>query len=307
MEPGGQLRTALRRSLRAFAIISRVAIGRGRVVVVAAFGTALMIAAEPARAAEEEGTQIGGIDVVVWTPSVRPADRVPVLVFSHALYMCPTQSRYLTSALADAGYLVVAPRHRDSSCSFSVSLSLARMSGKPSPLWSDSDYRDRADDIRDVVAALQLDPRYRRIADPAQLGLIGHSLGGYTVLGLAGAWPSWRMPGVRAIVALTPYTLPFQRSEGLRQLSVPTMYQVGALDPVFTVPLEQFAYAQTSLPKFLVRIAWANHLAWTDFGWFNRDAIVGYTIAFFDHYVKGTPEADALNTTLAGTSDFRRN
>jgi predicted dienelactone hydrolase len=306
LKPGGHLRTALRRSLRAPAIASGQAIDRWRVVLISAIGAALVIAAEPARAAEEEATQIGGVDVVVWAPSARPADSVPVLVFSHALYMCPTQSRYLTSALADAGYLVVAPRHRDSSCSFSVSLSFERMSGKPSLLWSDSDYRDRADDIRDVVAALRVDARYRSIADPSQLGLIGHSLGGYTVLGLAGAWPSWRLPGVRAIVALTPYTLPFQRSEGLRQLSVPTMYQVGALDPVFTVPLEQFAYEQTSLPKFLVRIAWANHLAWTDFGWFNRDAIIGYTTAFLDHYVKGAPEGSALNTTLAGASDFRR-
>lgn len=305
MEPGGHLPISRRRP-RVFAIISGHAFDRWRAVLVAAIGAALVIAAEPALAAEEEATQIGGVDVVVWKPSVLQTDRVPVLIFSHALYMCPTQSRYLTSALADAGYLVVAPRHRDSSCSFSMSLSFARMSGKPSPLWSDSDYRDRADNIRDVVEGLRLDMRYLHIADPAQLGLIGHSLGGYTVLGLAGAWPSWRLPGVRAVVALTPYTLPFQRSEGLRQLSVPTMYQVGELDPVFTVPLEQFAYAQTSQPKYLVRIAWANHLAWTDFGWFNRGTIIDYTTAFLDHYVKGAPEGNALHRVLAGASDFRR-
>ncbi len=304
MQPGGNLPNS-RARLRVFAIISAQAIDRWRPIL-AVISALAMIAAEPARAAVEEATEIGGVDVVVWTPSTPPPARVPVLVFSHALYMCPTQSRYLTSALADAGYLVIAPRHRDSSCSFSMSLSFARMSGKPSPLWNDSDYRDRADNVRDVVEALRLDPRYRHIADPAQLGLIGHSLGGYTVLGLAGAWPSWRLPGVRAIVALTPYTLPFQRSEGLRQLAVPTMYQVGTLDPVFTVPLEQFAYEQTSLPKYLVRIAWANHLAWTDFGWFNRDAIIGYTTAFLDHYVKGAPEGNALHTALAGTADFRR-
>ena len=32
--------------------------------------------------------------------------------------------------------------------------------------------------------------------------LAGHSLGGYTVLALAGAWPSWKLANVRAVLAL---------------------------------------------------------------------------------------------------------
>ena len=74
------------------------------------------------------------------------------------------------------------------------------------------------------------------------------------------------MPGVRAIVALTPYSLPFQQSEGLRHIAAPIMYQAGALDPIFTIPLEQFGYAQTPKPKYMVEIAWASHMAWTDLG-----------------------------------------
>ncbi len=267
----------------------------------------LSLTAAPAWAADEEATQIGGIDVVVWTPSSGDRENLAVLVFSHALYMCPTQSRYLTSALADAGYLVIAPRHSDSSCSFSMWPSLSRMSLKPSSLWSDSDYRDRAEDIRTVVNALADDPRYRRIADLGRLGLVGHSLGGYTVLGLGGAWPSWRLAGVRAIVALTPYSLPFQQSEGLRHIEAPTMYQAGTLDPIFTIPLEQFGYAQTPNPKYMVEISWASHMAWTDLGGTSdREAIVDYAIAFLDHYVKGTPESVALHDTLPGVSSFLR-
>jgi len=80
----------------------------------------LSLGTAPAWAADELATQIGGIDVVVWTPSAGVRENLAVLMFSHALYMCPTQSRYLTAALADAGYLVIAPRHSDSSCSFSL-------------------------------------------------------------------------------------------------------------------------------------------------------------------------------------------
>lgn len=279
---------------------------RPSTLICAAIGALALLASVPVRAAEEESTQIGGIDVVVWTPSAGERRGLPVLVFSHALYMCPTQSRYLTSALADAGYLVVAPRHGDSSCSFSFWPSLSRWSAKPSPMWTDEDYRDRADDIRAVVDALPGDARYRDAADMGRLALAGHSLGGYTVLGLSGAWPSWRMPGIRAVVALTPYSLPFQRSDGLRRISVPTMYQVGTLDPVFTMPLEQFGYAQTPSPKYMVEISWANHMAWTDLGMAGRDAIVDYAIAFLDHHVRDEPEPAALQSALPGVSGYRR-
>ncbi len=267
----------------------------------------LSLGTAPAWAADELATQIGGIDVVVWTPSAGGRENLAVLMFSHALYMCPTQSRYLTAALADAGYLVIAPRHSDSSCSFSLWPSFSRMSLKPSALWTDSDYRDRAEDIRTVVNALADDPLYHNVADLERLALVGHSLGGYTVLGLGGAWPSWQLPGVRAIVALTPYSMPFQQSEGLRHIAAPIMYQAGTWDPIFTIPLEQFGYAQTPKPKYMVEIAWASHMAWTDLGGTSdRDAIVDYAIAFLDHYVKGAPDSLALRDTLPGVSSFLR-
>ena len=267
---------------------------------------ALLPMAAPARAAVQEDARIGGVDVVVWTPSGASHEKLAVVLFSHALYMCPTQSRYLTAELADAGYLVIAPRHADSSCAPMAWPSLSRMSLKPSLLWSDADYRDRAEDIRAVVEGLPGDARYHRIADLGRLALVGHSLGGYTVLGLGGAWPAWRLPGVRAIVAMTPYSLPFQRSEGLRRIAAPIMYQTGALDPVFTVPLEQFGYAQTPTPKFLVEFSSASHMAWTDLGISDRDAITAYAIAFLDHYVKDAPEAPALHAALPGGSTLRR-
>lgn len=44
------------------------------------------------------------------------------------------------------------------------------------------------------------------------MGLAGHSLGGYTVLGVGGGWPSWRLSGLKAILAMAPYALPFWNS-----------------------------------------------------------------------------------------------
>ena len=261
------------------------------------------LAIAPAFAANEEATRIGGVDAVVWSSSDAPFDPQPVVVFSHAMHMCPTQSRYLTRALADAGYLVIAPKHADSNCTLSIP-ELSRMGFKPSLMWSDDDFRDRADDIRKVVTALPGDARFRDVVDVGRLALVGHSLGGYTVLGLGGAWPSWRLPGVRAILAFTPYSLPFQRSEGLRKLSAPVMYQAGTLDQVFTLPLNLSGYDQSPAPKYFVEFTTAAHLSWTDLSFGGHDPIVDYALAFFDHYVKGVPARAELRTKLPGVMKF---
>jgi predicted dienelactone hydrolase len=264
-------------------------------------GAALLSA--PATAANEEATRIGGVDVVVWSSPATSFDPQPVVVFSHAMHMCPTQSRYLMRALADAGYLVIAPRHADSNCRLSIP-GLSRNGWKPSLMWGEDDFRDRADDIRKLVAALPGDARFKGQVDVGRLALVGHSLGGYTVLGLGGAWPSWKMPGVRAILAFSPYSLPFQRSGGLRKLSAPVMYQAGTLDQVFTLPLNLSGYDESPAPKYFVEFSTAAHLTWTDLSFDDHDEIVDYALAFFDHYVKDLPARAALRMKLPGVLKF---
>src|SRR5947208_1374847 len=58
-----------------------------------------------------ERTTLGGVDVAIWRPAVRPA---PLVIFSHGLHGMAAQSTFLTQALAEHGYLVIAPEHRDS-------------------------------------------------------------------------------------------------------------------------------------------------------------------------------------------------
>lgn len=281
---------------------------RANVLVAAAW---LVAALSPASAiAAERSLELGGVDVVIWTPDAGGAEPLPVVVFSHGIKLCATQSRFLTEAIAAAGYLVVAPNHADSSCG-SAELDMpdpSRMALKPAIVWSDSDYRDRADDIRKVLAALAHDERFRGRADLSRLALVGHSLGGYTVLGLAGAWPSWSLPDVKAVLALSPYSLPFRRSDGLHKLHAPVMYQGGTNDLVFTPPLRTSggAFDRSPAPKYYVEISGAAHFAWTDGGAVDKGAIVAYAIAFLDRYVKGAAESELLQRKRSGVADFRR-
>ena len=53
------------------------------------------------------------------------------------------------------------------------------------------------------------------------------------------------------------------------------------------------AFEQAPAPKYYVEFAFAGHFAWTDLPDIDHDAVVRYSLAFLNHYVKADP-ADAL-------------
>src|SRR5262245_6953359 len=67
------------------------------------------------RVAAGDTLQIAGLSVAVWRPPA-PRGAVPLILFSHGFGGCATQSTFLTGALADAGYLIIAPNHADARC-----------------------------------------------------------------------------------------------------------------------------------------------------------------------------------------------
>jgi predicted dienelactone hydrolase len=266
----------------------------------------MLTMAFPARA--EEHLTIAGLRVAVWSPTAGGEARAPVVIFSHGFHGCATQSRFLTEALAKGGYLVFALNHRDATCD-GGSATWRDRAEEPFTkvgLWSDAVYRDRADDIRRLVAALKVDPRWAGRADWERLALAGHSLGGYTVLGLAGAWPSWRLDGVKAVLALSPYDQPFLAKKTLSGLAAPVMYQGGTRDLGITPSVRRSGggYDQSPVPKYFVEFDRAGHLAWSDFPSEAHAGIVAYARAFLDRYLKGETSA-ALTRRSPGVAELR--
>jgi pimeloyl-ACP methyl ester carboxylesterase len=157
------------------------------------------------------------------------------------------------------------------------------------------------------IEAARSDDRFRR-ADWSRLGLVGHSLGGYTVLALAGAWPQCKLAGVKAVLALSPYSQPFIVHGTLDGLGAPVMYQGGTRDFGITPAIEKTrgAYDQSPEPKYLVVINKAGHFAWTDTGRaVFRKPIVDYSVAFLNRYVKGQPAEPLLSQEGLGISLLR--
>lgn len=273
-----------------------------------AVAIAVVLTAAPAQAAEQV-VELAGLKVTVWSDAGGSGARQPVIIFSHGFHGCAAQSRFLMEAFASAGYIVFAPNHRDATCGGGESTWRSRSAipfGRPDQ-WSDSSYRDRADDIHHLIGAIRTDERFRDRADLSRLGLAGHSLGGYTVLGLGGAWPSWKLEGVKAVLALSPYSQPFLVRDTLKNLDAPVMYQGGTLDFGITPWLDktQGAYDQSSEPKYFVEFERAGHLAWTNFPSSAHDDIVSYGLAFMNHYVKGEPAASSLTAVVPGVAELR--
>lgn len=104
-------------------------------------------------------------------------DRLPTLLLSHGNGGSARMMGWLGTALARAGYLVIAVDHPGNNGADEMTLTGSMLT------WL------RADDLRAALAAVQADPVLGPHVDPERLGVAGFSAGGYTALLAAGARP----------------------------------------------------------------------------------------------------------------------
>lgn len=102
------------------------------------------------------------------------AGRFPLLVLSHGLFGNYWNQSWLAAALAESGFIVAAANHPGTS-------TWARDPEAAAALWQ------RPKDLSRVIDALLDDPRFTNSLAGDQIAVAGHSLGGYTVMALAGA------------------------------------------------------------------------------------------------------------------------
>ena len=111
---------------------------------------------------------IGGVEVEIR----RAGDGIyPLVIFSHGMGGCPSNNDEIQSRLADAGYIVVAPKHED--C-FSGSTTPDVPWADPEN-WTDQTNRDRRDDIHAVLDALPFSSYAQYVQDFGQIGCMGYS------------------------------------------------------------------------------------------------------------------------------------
>lgn len=243
-------------------------------------------------------------NVEIWLPPQFQSteQKWPLLIFSHGFGGCAKQSAFLTEYLADQGYIVIAPDHEDARCRerFNGGGGLGgglRGGAKDWPekpfrtpdVWTDKTEADRRDDVLFALASMLDDRMYKPYIDTDRMGLIGHSLGGYTVLGLAGAWSSWKDARFKAVVALSPYIGPYVQKKGLRGIGVPVLYEGGTKDAPITPSIMRRGggYDQTPAPKYFIELDGADHLSFTALDRGYQDIIRRTVLDFVNKYVKG--------------------
>lgn len=220
----------------------------------------------------------------------------PMIIFSHGFGGCAKQSTFLTSNIADQGYIVVAPDHKDARpCSSVRAYEMASQFMDKIPevpfrepaQWSEETYAGRRDDIIFTLASILDDPRFKGVVDEDRIGLMGHSLGGYTALGMAGGWPSWTDKRFKAVLAMSPYVGPFIAHKTLGKIRVPVFYMGGTQDKPATPILKARAWPQANAPKYLLEISGAGHSSFTQRDRRFESLINAQVLAFFDLYLKG--------------------
>ena len=225
----------------------------------------------------------------------------PLLIFSHGFGGCAKQSAFLTDYLAEKGYIVIAPDHADTRCDESAfggrMLSGSRGGSRDWPekpfrnpeSWTDKTESDRKDDVLFALSSMLDDRQYAPYVDLDRMGLIGHSLGGYTMLGIAGAWPSWKDKRFKAVLAMSPFVGPYRVRKSLKNIDIPVMYQGGTKDTPITPELRRRggSYDQTRAPKYFLEFKGAGHFSFTELDRGYQDIIRRTALDFMNKYVKG--------------------
>lgn len=255
----------------------------------------------PAFAADTAKSNAREPNVEIWLPpDFRSSEGPwPLIIFSHGFGGCAKQSTFLTSYWAEQGYIVAAPDHADAIPCKNVAAylnanpnNIERTPERPfrEPMqWSDETYITRKEDILFTLSSMLDDPMYKGYIDEDNIGLAGFSLGGYTVLGLTGGWPSWADKRFKAVLAMSPYANPYIVRKGLSRINVPIFYMGGTKDSPVTPIIKKMGWGQTTAPKYFLELEGGQHISFSERDPRFKDLISQTSLAFFDKYLRGRP------------------
>lgn len=238
----------------------------------------------------------GDIPFDVYLPQTDATNGLPVVVFSHGVASGRGALIYVAEHLASHGYAVAVPQHDDDSQKYQTFL--AGAGRPPNPITLVTRPRDISQVLDELERQAQTDPALARL-DLNNVGVLGHSLGGYTVLAAAGAelnfervaehcsleernLPSLnpsllvqcdlgdlaeeapfalRDPRIQAAIALSPPTSLFFGETGLGSLTVPTLVLATTADIVVPAVPEQIEpYSGLQMEsRYLVVLGNATH------------------------------------------------
>ncbi|MBL4647367.1 MAG: alpha/beta fold hydrolase [Gammaproteobacteria bacterium] len=210
----------------------------------------------------EKMVKLGPYDLTVAMDANISAGIYPLVLISHGSGGAPLAYRTLAHYLACHGFIVALPQHpfnhrNDNSREGTV-----------------DNLQDRPKHIRLAIDWLFESDQFKTGLQPNSVALIGHSMGGYTALAVAGGMPR-SLPAessdgqfhpipvtpderIKALVLLAPASVWFQADGALRKINCPILMLVGEKDE-FTGPACPVLLAHEEKNKF-IRYGYHVHL-----------------------------------------------
>ena len=218
----------------------------------------------------------------------------PVVLLSHGFGSEPKSFNYLGEHLASYGIAAVSVEHIGSDSDYELEI----LEGAKTRAIAPQEFIERPLDIQYVLDELERrnrsDPMLKGVLDLDRVGAIGHSLGGYTTLALAGAeinvdrlqkqCPNKKInlnmsllmqcrakdlnpqqqladPRIDAAIAISPISSGILGQESLSNISIPTAIVSGSEDIIAPVVQEQvYPFTWLSMPdKYLAMIIPGDH------------------------------------------------
>ena len=262
--------------------------------------------------------------VAVGAPPTAEGGPYPVLVFSHGFGGDGLSAVFFTEALAARGWIVAAPDHHDSHSAVRIRtgpakhfdrLGLYRQAREIASSGPEDRgrYRYRLDELRRVIEGLSGSGLFGKLIDTGRLAVGGHSLGGFTALGLSGPVPEFHDPRLKAVLLFSTGAGGYLfRSEELARVRIPSMLFLGEEENHqrrghrTMEELSAKIFGSLPPPKYFLELKGAGHFAFNNrftdrfgTGWLGGteeqfEEIRRYGIAFLEEYVAGRPESGSL-------------
>ena len=209
--------------------------------------------------------------VLLYLPQTWRSGKTPVVIFSHGLGSRPEDFEVVAKHLASYGYVVALPQHPGSDTQRKQDF----LRGFSREIFANEEFIDRPQDISAVIDELERrnQSQFAGRLDLLNVGVAGHSFGGYTAFAVGGAEINFdhlqsacalpfrglnfslflqcralslprekyqfRDPRVKAVLAQNPFYSGIFDQEGLAQIQIPIMILGGNFDPATPFVLEQ--------------------------------------------------------------------
>jgi predicted dienelactone hydrolase len=216
--------------------------------------------------------------VDIYRPQTLPPGDIPVMVYSHGLGDEPRSARVVAEHLASYGFVVATPQHPGSD----ASQLQAFEAGLSDRIYLISDFVDRPADVSFLLDQLETlnGEQFEGRLDLNNVGISGHSFGGYTALALAGATIDFdylaqqcnrrfrylnvslllqcdalqlprtdydfRDPRITSVAVKNPVNSSVFGPDGIDNIDLPVIVLAGSHDPATPAVFEQF----TTFPWF---------------------------------------------------------